>query len=204
MNPVTQAILLSASTLRMLPHVVLFLCKRNLLSADLQQVQDGKPTVLNFIKACTRERTFRNLFYYRIGEYLSAPIRWLLPPEPTLHIWCPSIGPGAHFEHNYATYLNAERIGRNFYCLQLVTLGNGKGGRPTIGHHVSIYTGAMVFGGVTIGDHVPIGAGTLVNKDVPAHCTVVGNPAQIIKKDGKRLGTPIPLSSTARQDALPP
>lgn len=181
MNPVTQAILLSASTLRMLPHVILFLCKRNLLSADLQQVQDGKPTVLNFIKACTRERTFRNLFYYRIGEYLSAPIRWLLPPEPTLHIWCPSIGPGAHFEHNYATYLNAERIGRNFYCLQLVTLGNGHGGRPTIGDDVAIYTGATVYGGIRIGNHVKIAAGAVVFHDVPDNCIVAGNPAVVVK-----------------------
>ena len=107
MNPITQALILSASTLRMLPHIAIFLAKRKKIAADLQKVQDGKPTILNFIKACTRERTFRNLFYYRIGEYLSAPIQWLLPPERTLNIWCPSIGSGAHFEHNYATYLNA-------------------------------------------------------------------------------------------------
>ena len=201
MNKYTQAVILSASTLRMLPHIALYLSHRKEIDPDLLKVQDQKATVGNFIKACTREKVFRNLFYYRMGDYRSALIKWLLPPEPTLNIWCPSIGPGAHFEHNYATYLNAERIGSDFYCLQLVTLGNGKGGRPTIGHHVNIYTGAMVFGGVTIGDHVTIGAGTLVNKDVPAHCTVVGNPAQIIKKDGKRLDTPIPLSSTARQDA---
>ena len=141
MNPITQTLLLSASTLRMLPHIAIFLVKKKSIATDLLKVQDGKPTVLNFIKACTRERTFRNLFYYRIGEYLSAPIKWLLPPEHTLTIWCPQIGPGAHFEHNYATYLNAESIGSNFYCLQLVTLGNGKGGRPTIGDNVSIYTG---------------------------------------------------------------
>jgi serine O-acetyltransferase len=77
MNPLTQTLLLSASTVRMLPHIVLFLMKRKAIAADLQQVQDCRPTVLNFIKACTRERTFRNLFYYRIGEYLSAPIQWL-------------------------------------------------------------------------------------------------------------------------------
>ena len=110
MNLLTQTLLLSASTLRMLPHIAIFLAKKKTIADDLQKVQDGKPTLLNFIKACTRERTFRNLFYYRIGEYLSAPIQWLLPPERTLTIWCPSIGPGAHFEHNYATYLNTEDI----------------------------------------------------------------------------------------------
>ena len=107
--------------------------------------------------------------------------------EPTLHIWCPQIGPGAHFEHNYATYLNAESIGSNFYCLQMVTLGNdAKMQRPTIGNDVKIFTGATVFGGITIGNHVTIGAGAVVSKDVPDNCTVAGNPAYIIKKDGQK------------------
>lgn len=181
MNPLTQTLLLSASTLRMLPHIAIFLVKRKAIAADLQQVQDRKPTVLNFIKACTRERTFRNLFYYRIGEYLSAPIQWLLPPERTLTIWCAYIGPGAHFEHNYATYLNAESIGSNFYCLQLVTLGNGKGGRPTIGDNVSIYTGATVYGGIRVGNNVKIAAGSVVFHDVPDNCVVAGNPAVVVK-----------------------
>ena len=181
MNPLTQTLLLSASTLRMLPHIAIFLVKRKAIAADLQQVQDRKPTVLNFIKACTRERTFRNLFYYRIGEYLSAPIQWLLPPERTLTIWCTCIGPGAHFEHNYATYLNAESIGSNFYCLQLVTLGHGKGGRPTIGDNVSIYTGATVYGGIRVGNNVKIAAGSVVFHDVPDNCVVAGNPAVVVK-----------------------
>ena len=181
MNPLTQTLLLSASTLRMLPHIAIFLVKKKAIAADLQQVQDRKPTVLNFIKACTRERTFRNLFYYRIGEYLSAPIQWLLPPERTLTIWCTCIGPGAHFEHNYATYLNAESIGSNFYCLQLVTLGNGKGGRPTIGDNVSIYTGATVYGGIRVGNNVKIAAGSVVFHDVPDNCVVAGNPAVVVK-----------------------
>lgn len=181
MNPITQTLLLSASTLRMLPHIAIFLVKKKSIATDLLKVQDGKPTVLNFIKACTRERTFRNLFYYRIGEYLSAPIKWLLPPEHTLTIWCPQIGPGAHFEHNYATYLNAESIGSNFYCLQLVTLGNGKGGRPTIGDNVSIYTGSTVYGGIRIGNNVKIAAGSVVFHDVPDNCIVAGNPAVVVK-----------------------
>lgn len=180
MNPFTQMCILSLSALRMLPHIVCYFAYRSRLSADLTKVQDKTPTVLNFIKACTRERTFRNLFYYRIGEYLSAPIKWLLPPEQTLNIWCPSFGEGAHLEHAYATYLNAEAIGKNFYCLQLVTLGNGKGGRPTIGDDVRIFTGATVFGGIHIGNHVTIGAGAVVFEDVPDGVTVVGNPGRMI------------------------
>lgn len=185
MNPYTQAALLTASTLRMIPHIGLYLLHRREIDADLEKYsQDGKG-LRAFIKVATRQRVFRNLFYYRMGEYRSVFIKWLLPPERTLNIWCPSIGEGCHFEHNYATYLNAESIGRNFYCLQLVTLGNdSQGKRPTIGDNVSIYTGATVFGGITIGDNVIIGAGAVVRKDVPANCTVAGNPAIIVKQDG--------------------
>ena len=188
MNPYAQAVILSASTLRMLPHIALYLMKKRQIDADLRKYSADGTGVRAFIKVCTRQRVFRNLFYYRLGEYVSVFIKWLLPPERTLTIWCPEIGEGCHFEHNYATYLNAERIGRDFYCLHLVTLGNdSQGQRPVIGDGVSIYTGATVFGGIHIGDNVTIGAGAVVSKDVPANCTVVGNPAVIVRKDGERV-----------------
>lgn len=186
MNPLTQAVILSASTLRMIPHIILYMANRSKIAPDLEKYSADGCGISAFIKVCTRQKVFRNLFYYRLGEYVSVFIKWMLPPDPTLHIWCPSIGPGAHFEHNYATYLNAERIGSNFYCLQLVTLGNdGKMQRPIIGDDVKIFTGATVFGGITIGNHVTIGAGAVVSKNVPDNCTVVGNPAYIVKKDGQ-------------------
>lgn len=192
MNPYTQAVILSASTLRMLPHILIYLCRRRQIDADLEKYSSDGRGLSAFIKVCTRQRVFRNLFYYRLGEYVSVFIKWMLPPDPTLHIWCPSIGEGCHFEHNYATYLNAERIGRNFYCLQLVTLGNdSEGRRPVIGNDVSIYTGATVFGGITIGDHVKIGAGAVVRRDVPANCVVAGNPAIIVHKDGEKVHIPL-------------
>ena len=188
MNPYAQAVILSASTLRMLPHIAIYLMKKSKIDADLQKYSADGTGVGAFIKVCTRQRVFRNLFYYRLGEYLSVFIKWLLPPERTLTIWCPEIGEGCHFEHNYATYLNAERIGRDFYCLHLVTLGNdSKGQRPVIGDGVSIYTGATVFGGIHIGDNVTIGAGAVVSKDVPANCTVVGNPAVIVRQNGEKV-----------------
>jgi len=192
MNPVTQFALLSASSLRMLPHIALYLCNKRVLDRDLSKYGEGDGGVKTFIKVCTRQRVYRNLFYYRMGEYKSFFIKWLLPPERTLNIWCPRIGECCHFEHNYATYLNAESIGDNFYCLQLVTLGNDKHGRrPTIGNNVKIFTGATVFGGVTIGDNVTIGAGAVVSSDVPSNCTVAGNPARIVKQNGEEVDIPL-------------
>ena len=66
MNPITQTLLLSASTLRMLPHIAIFLVKKKSIATDLLKVQDGKPTVLNFIKACTKRSLF-NSFYKSVG-----------------------------------------------------------------------------------------------------------------------------------------
>lgn len=52
-------------------------------------------------------------------------------------------------------------------------------GRPVrIGRNVWIGGGALVLPGVSIGDDALIGAGSVVNRDVPAGATVVGNPAR--------------------------
>ena len=187
MNPFAQTVILTASTLRMLPHLLLYICNHKRIAPDLERYSQDGSGLLAFIKVATRQRVFRNLFYSRLGEYVSVFIKWMLPPDSTLHIWCPEIGEGAHFEHNYASYLNAERIGRNFYCLQLVTLGNDREWRrPTIGDDVSIFTGATVFGGITIGNRVTIGAGSVVRRSVPDDCVVVGNPARIVRQNGQK------------------
>ena len=192
MNPYTQFALLTASSLRMIPHIAFYLAHKKVVDKDLSRYGEGDGGVVTFIKVCTRQRVFRNLFYYRLGEYRSVFIKWLMPPERTLNIWCPSIGEGCHFEHNYATYLNAEKIGKNFYCLQLVTLGNDRNvKRPVIGDNVKIFTGATVFGDVTIGDNATIGAGAVVNCDVPSNCTIAGNPARIVKLNGEKVDMPL-------------
>lgn len=44
-----------------------------------------------------------------------------------------------------------------------------------------------MLGGITIGDNVNIGANCVLVKDVPSNCTVIGNPAIIVKQNGKRV-----------------
>lgn len=48
-----------------------------------------------------------------------------------------------------------------------------------IGRNVWIGGGAIILPGLTIGDDVLIGAGSVVTRDVPSGCTVVGNLARI-------------------------
>ncbi len=79
-------------------------------------------------------------------------------------------------------------IGDDVMIYQGVTLGGvstSKGKRhPTIGNHVVIGANASVLGNITIGNNVRIGAGSVVVKDVPDDCTVVGVPGKIVKRYG--------------------
>lgn len=79
-------------------------------------------------------------------------------------------------------------IGDNVSIFQGVTLGGvsfNKGKRhPTIGNHVVIGCNASVLGNITIGNNVRIGAGSVVLKDVPDDCTVVGVPGRIVRRAG--------------------
>jgi serine O-acetyltransferase len=79
-------------------------------------------------------------------------------------------------------------IGDHVIIYQGVTLGGvsfNKGKRhPTVGDHVVIGANATVLGNITIGNNVRIGAGSVVLKDVPDDCTVVGVPGKIIKRKG--------------------
>jgi serine acetyltransferase len=94
--------------------------------------------------------------------------------------------------HGQGTIISCTKAGTNFSVYQNVTVGRNKGKeskngdiKPVIGNNVSIYPGAVVAGGIIIGDNVEIAANSVVLKDVPSNCLVVGNPAYIIKKDGK-------------------
>lgn len=50
---------------------------------------------------------------------------------------------------------------------------------------VQLHTGAIVINRITVGESSIVGAGTVVIKNVPPHCTVVGNPARVIKYHNK-------------------
>ncbi|MBM7615327.1 serine O-acetyltransferase [Alkaliphilus hydrothermalis] len=68
--------------------------------------------------------------------------------------------------------------------------GKEKGKRhPTIGNNVVISSGAKVLGPFRVGDNSRIGAGSVVLKEVPDNCTVVGVPGRIVVKDNKKVQT---------------
>ncbi len=54
-------------------------------------------------------------------------------------------------------------------------------GCVTVGSGTELGTGCHVIQGLTIGDGTIVGAGTVAIRDLPGNCTVVGNPARIVK-----------------------
>ena len=82
-------------------------------------------------------------------------------------------------------------IGDDVLMFHQVTLGGTSRDKikrhPTIGNGVLIGMGAKILGPVLIGDHCKIGANAVVNKDIPANCTVVGIPGRIVIRDGQRI-----------------
>ena len=82
-------------------------------------------------------------------------------------------------------------IGDDVTIYQGATLGGTgkeKGKRhPTIGDNVVISSGAKILGPFKVGDNSKIGAGSVVLREVPANCTVVGVPGHIVIKDNKKL-----------------
>ena len=54
-----------------------------------------------------------------------------------------------------------------------------------IGNNVWIGDKVTIVRGATIGDNVIVGANTVIHKDVPSNCVVVGSPFRIVKKLGE-------------------
>ena len=83
-------------------------------------------------------------------------------------------------------------IGDDVLLYHQVTLGGTSLDKvkrhPTLGNGVLVGMGAKILGPITIGDHCKIGANAVVNKDIPANCTVVGIPGRIVRREGIRAG----------------
>ncbi len=102
------------------------------------------------------------------------------------------IGRKVFIDHGMGVVIGeTAEVGDNVTIYQGSTLGGTgkeKGKRhPTIGNNVVISSGAKVLGPFTVGDNSKIGAGSVVLKEVPPNCTVVGVPGRIVVKDDKKV-----------------
>ncbi|MEL6495650.1 MAG: serine O-acetyltransferase [Cyanobacteria bacterium J06623_7] len=102
------------------------------------------------------------------------------------------IGRGVFIDHGMGVVIGETAVvGDRCLIYQGVTLGGtGKetGKRhPTLGENVVIGGGAKVLGNIQIGNNVRIGAGSVVLRDVPSDCTVVGIPGRVVYRSGVKV-----------------
>lgn len=102
------------------------------------------------------------------------------------------IGRGVFIDHGMGVVIGETAIVGDYALIyQGVTLGGtGKesGKRhPTLAENVVVGAGAKILGNIYIGSHVRVGAGSIVLRDVPDHCTVVGIPGRIIRCSSQQV-----------------
>lgn len=170
------------------------------IKSDLSAALAKDPAARNKFEIITTYTGFRALVTYRIAHWLYArKFRFLakyLSYRAKRHTGIDihpgaKIGEGVFIDHGVGLVIGeTSEIGNNVTIYQGVTLGGtGKdtGKRhPTIEDDVMISAGAKILGPVTIGKGSKIGAGSVVLKDVPPFCTVVGVPGRVVRMFGER------------------
>jgi serine O-acetyltransferase len=185
-------IILIISTLRLIPHLILYNTnkKKDIIIYDVIRWLkcyrlEGKYGVqTGFLYLMTFIHEYRNLYYNRIG-FIKYFLKYLCRPMDTLFIMTKDIGPGLFIQHGFSTIIAAKSIGKNCWINQQVTIGySNVSDCPIIGDNVTINAGAKVIGKVFIKSNSKVGANAVVVKDVPENCTVVGVPAYIVRRNG--------------------
>ena len=171
------------------------------LVADFRIIFERDPAARNWLEVLVCYPGLQALFLHRIAHWL---YRVGIPFFPRLisHIARfftgieihpgAQIGKGVFIDHGMGVVVGETAIiGDRCLIYQGVTLGGtGKetGKRhPTLGENVVVGGGAKVLGNIQIGNNVRIGAGSVVLRDVPSDCTVVGIPGRVVYRSGAKV-----------------
>jgi len=115
-----------------------------------------------------------------------------------------TIGRRVFIDHGLGVVIGETTIvGDDVVIYQGVTLGAGSAARmgalsrdtkrhPTLGNGVVVGSGAEIQGNITVGDNVRVASGSIVLKDVPRNCVVVGVPGRVIFRDGEKVKDDVP------------
>lgn len=193
MNPQSLARALTSALrkMRALPLVLAYFVtnEQGMIDADVTAAAQTWPggKVARLLGLLAHHRCARVIYYYRLangnvnGRMFGMVLSAIYRPGITPDLDAKRIGPGFVFVHGFSTIVRAHEIGERCTVFQNVTVGlkapSPRG--PTIGDHVTIYTGAAVIGDIHIGDNAIIGANAVVLDDVPAGGIAVGVPARI-------------------------
>ncbi len=171
------------------------------LVADFRIIFERDPAARNWLEVLVCYPGLQALFLHRLAHWL---FKVGIPFFPRLisHLARfftgieihpgAQIGKGIFIDHGMGVVIGETAIIGDYSLIyQGVTLGGtGKetGKRhPTLGENVVVGGGAKVLGNIQIGNNVRIGAGSVVLRDVPSNCTVVGIPGRIVYRSGVKV-----------------
>lgn len=171
------------------------------LKADAFRIS-GSMSLRKILVLALSMRTFRPILTLRLCQWSRSRCRlfWLL--ARLLHRWMqvkagmdlPSTiraGPGLLIVHGWGLVVNKDcQIGSNVTLFNGVVLGRKdtitatkrESVYPIVENDVWIGSHAVILG-VRVGEGAIVGPSSVVTKDVPSHCVVVGNPAKILRRD---------------------
>ena len=173
----------------------------NTLAADFRIIFERDPAARNWLEVLFCYPGLQALVFYRLAHWLHL-LKIPFIPRLISHLARfftgieihpgAKIGKGIFIDHGMGVVIGETAIVGDYALIyQGVTLGGtGKesGKRhPTLGECVVVGAGAKVLGNLEIGNNVRIGAGSVVLRDVPSDCTVVGIPGRIVYRSGVRV-----------------
>jgi len=126
------------------------------------------------------------------ARLLAAFARWMTNVD--IHPGA-TIGKRFFIDHGAGVVIGeTAEIGNDVTMYHGVTLGgttwNKEKRHPTLGDNVLVGAGAKILGAITLGNNVRVGANSVVIKDVPPCCTVIGIPGRIIQQKGTKIQDP--------------
>jgi serine O-acetyltransferase len=162
----------------------------------------GTSSLGTILSLAVFHRTFRPVLTLRLCQWTATRSRATSLIARLLHRWTQAMagmdlpstlqaGPGLLLVHGWGIVVNRDcKIGSNVTLFNGVVLGRKDtitaDGRaiayPVVENDVWIGAHAVILG-VRIGEGAIVGPGSVVTKDVPPHCVVVGNPARILRRD---------------------
>ena len=168
---------------------------------DVQSVLDRDPAATTTLSVLVNYPGLHAVWAHRVNHWLWQHDFRLLArflSQTARHFTGIEIHPGAtvgrrlFIDHGMGVVIGETAIiGDDVTIYHGVTLGGTslqkKKRHPTLGNGVVIGNTSSVLGDIVVGDNSRVGANSVVLRDVPSNCTVVGVPAHLVMVEGKRV-----------------